>query len=140
MTQLAASVVVKQDVVRHHQGRPSARLQSANDMLDEWQWPLCRVGGDDEVGPRHTFRKLVERWIGEDQVGLTKRLAVRPQRVAICQDGVDPVEHHVHDPQAARRADQLHADVSVAALKECLVRGQREEVVGRLTYVGVGAY
>jgi hypothetical protein len=138
--QSPAGVILKQDVVGYNDCSTTAKLQGADDVFDEGELFIRRVGSDRKIGTVWSSATLLcaKGRIGENEVRRRKRLAVRRQRVARFNALFDAMEHEVHQAKAMRIRHQFEADKGVVFLKKDLVLGQFEEVVCAVPDVAVG--
>ncbi|AVZ26817.1 hypothetical protein ZMO3_ZMOp32x027 (plasmid) [Zymomonas mobilis subsp. mobilis] len=74
-----ASIILKQHVVGNDYSSTPARGQCTHNMLDEGELLVRRIRCDRKVGTGWTSPALLraEWWIGQDQIGLGKRFAIR---------------------------------------------------------------
>ena len=133
-------VVLEQHVVGHDHGGAAARLQRADDVLDKGKLLVRRVRRDREVGARRPTAALLgaERRIGQDEIGLGQRLAIRRQRVDVVDAALDAVQQQVHHAEPMRVGHKLRPDEGVVPLEEGLRLRQLVEVVRVVLDVAVG--
>lgn len=67
---------------------------------------LC---GDNEIIARHAFGELVERRVGQDQIGRIEFLGVRSQHINWVDRLVNAMQQQIHRIQPVRAGNQFRA-------------------------------
>ena len=129
LADLAADVVLEEDIVGQDDRGAAAGFEAAVDVLQERE--LLVGGRVFEVVAGRAAAALfgAEGWVGEDDVGGRESGALARQGVADGDAALDVVQQQVHAEQALDVLDQLHRHHGVFDLELLLGGGQLEDVV-----------